>query len=102
MAALQALGVPEDSPLRDPDRIPIPVSVLAAQNPAGLNEEEETDSLRELMEQIDAHVEMIGAEVTSNPPTEGLQGEDVHSQPPVPEHHSAEMTSETQPVDLSS
>ena len=102
MAALQALGVPEDSPLRDPDRIPIPVSVLAAQNPAGLNEEEETDSLRELMEQIDAHVEMIRVEVTSNPPTEGPQGEDVHSQPPVPERHTVEITSETQPVDLSS
>ena len=102
MAALQALRVPEDSPLRDPDRIPIPVSVLAAQNLAGLNEEKETDSLRELMEQIDAHVEMIRVEVTSNPPTEGPQGEDVHSQPHVPERHTAEITSETQPVDLSS
>ena len=102
MAALQALGVPEDSPLRDLGQIPIPVSVPTAQNPAGPNEKEETDSLRELVEQIDAHVEMIRAEVTSNPPTEGLQGEDVHSQPPVPEHHSAEMTSETQLVDLSS
>ena len=58
--------------------------------------------MRELVKQIDAHVEMIGTEVTSNPPTEGPHGEDVHLQPPVPEHHSAEMTSETQPVDLSS
>ena len=102
MAALQALGVPEDSPLRDFGQIPILVSVAAAQNQAGPNEEEETDSLRELVEQIDAHVEMIGAEATSNPHTEGPQGEDVHSQPPVPEHHPAEMTSETQPMDLSS
>ena len=54
------------------------------------------------MEQIDAHVEMIKVEVTSNPPTEGPQGEDVHSQPHVPERHTAEITSETQPVDLSS
>ena len=54
------------------------------------------------MEQIDAHVEMIGAEVTSNPPTEGPQGEDAHSQPPVPERHTAEIASETQPVELSS
>ena len=102
MAALQALRVPEDSLLRDPGQIPVPVSVLATQNQAGPNEEEETDSLRELVEQIDAHVEMIGAEVTTNPPTEGPQGEDVHSQPPVPEHHPAEMTSKTQPMDLSS
>ena len=68
MAALQALRVPEDSSLRDPNQIPVPVSVPAAQNPASPNKEEESDSLRELVEQIDAHVEMIGAEVTSNPP----------------------------------
>ena len=74
MAALQALEVLEDSPLRDPGQIPVPVSVPATQNPAGPNKEEETDSLRELVEQIDAHVEMIKAEVTSNPPTEGPQG----------------------------
>ena len=67
MAALQALGVPEDSPLKDPGRIPFPNSTPATQNPAGPNEEEEMDSLRELVEQIDAHVEMIGTEVTSNP-----------------------------------
>ena len=102
MVALQALGVPKDSPLRDPDQIPVPISVPADHNLDGSNEEEETDSLRELVEQIDAHVEMIGAKVTSNPPTEGPQGEDAHTQPPVPEHHPAEMTSETQPMELSS
>ena len=102
MAALQALGVPEDSSLRDPDQIPVPVSVPAAQNPASPNEEEESDSLRELVEQIDAHVEMIGAEVTNNPPTEGPQGEDAHSQPPVPKHHTVGIASETQLVELSS
>ena len=79
MAALHALGVPEVSPLRDPGQIPVPVSAPAAQNLAGPNDDEETNSLRELVEQIDAHVEMIGTEVTSNPPTEGLYGEDVHS-----------------------
>ena len=66
-AALQALGVPEDSPLRDPGRITFPNSTPATQNPVGPNDKEETDSLRELVEQIDAHVEMIGTEVTSNP-----------------------------------
>ena len=95
MAALRALRVPGDSSLRDPNQIPILVSVLAAQNLTGPNKEEELDSLRELVEQIDAHVEMIRAEVTSNPPTEGPQDEDVHSQPPVPKLHTAEIVSET-------
>ena len=94
--------MPEDSPLRDPGQIPIPVSAPATQNPTGPNKEEEMDSLRDLVEEINAHMEMIGTEVTSNPPTEGPHGEDVHSQPLVPEHHCIEMTSETQPVDLSS
>ena len=102
MAALHALRVPEDFPLRDPGQIPVPVSAPTAQNPVDPNDEEETDSLRELVEQIDAHVEMIRTKITSNPPTKGPHGEDVHLQPPVPEHHSTKMMSETQPVDLSS
>ena len=72
MAALQALGVPEDSPLRDPGRIPFPGPSPTAQNPARPNDEEETDSLREFVEQIDAHVEMIGTKATSNPPLTAL------------------------------
>ena len=50
MAALQALEVPEDSPFRDPGQIPLLDSTPAAQNPAGPNDEEETDNLRELVE----------------------------------------------------
>ena len=95
MAALQALGVPEDSPLKDPGRIPFLDSTPAAQNPTGPNDEEEMASLRELVEQIDTHVEMIGTEATSNPPTDGPPGEDVHLQPPVSKHHFVEMASET-------
>ena len=102
MAALQALGVPEDSPLRDLGRIPFPNSTPTTQNPAGPNDEEETDSLRELVEQIDAYVEMIGTEATSNPPTDGPPGEDIHLQPPTAKHHSAKMASKTQPMDLTS
>ena len=101
MAALQALGVPEDSPLKDPGRIPFPNSTPATQNPAGPNEEE-TDSLRELVEQIDAHVEMIEIEATSNPPTNDPSGENVHLPPPISEHHSIEMAFEMQPADLTS
>ena len=102
MAALHASGVPEDSHLRDLGRIPFPNSTPATQNPTGPNDEEETDSLRELVEQIDAHVEMIGTEVTSNPPTEGPHGENVHLQPLAAEHHSVEMASKTQSVDFTS
>ena len=102
MAALQALGVPEDSPLRDLGRIPFPNSTPTTQNPAGPNDEEEKDSLRELVEQIDAHVEMIGTEATNNPLTDGPPGEDSHLQPPTAKHHSAKMASKTQPMDLTS
>ena len=47
--ALQVLGVPEDSPLRDPSQIPFPSSVTAVQDPLVLVEEEETTSMRELV-----------------------------------------------------
>ena len=100
MAALHASGVPEDSHLRDPSRIPFPDSLPAKQNPTGLVDEEEMDSLRELVEKIDAHVEMIGTEATSNPPTNDQPGENAQYQPSVPEHQPSEMATETQPVDL--
>ena len=67
MAALHASGVPEDSHLRDPGQIPFMDSSPALQNPTRPINEEETDSLRELVEQIDAYVELIGTEATSNP-----------------------------------
>ena len=52
------------------------------------------------MEQIDAHVEVIKAEATSNPPAKNQSGENAQYQPPVPEHQPFEMVIETQPVDL--
>ena len=64
-AALQVLGVLEDSPLRDPDQIPFSSLTLAAQNPPVPIDEEETTSMRELMEQIDAHAELDETEATS-------------------------------------
>ena len=75
MAALHALGVPEDSHLRDSSRIPFPDSLPATQNPTRPINEEETDSLRELVEQIDAHVEVIRTESTNNPPANDQPGE---------------------------
>ena len=50
MAALHSLGVPEDTPLKDPSWIPFPDLSPAVQNPTGPIDEEETDSLRELVE----------------------------------------------------
>ena len=58
--------------------------------------------MKELVEQIDAHVEMIGTEATSNAPTDDPSGENVHPQPSVSKHQSIEMAYKTQPVDLTS
>ena len=61
------MGVPEDSPLKDPDHIPFPNIPIATQKTPVVVDEEEMTSLRELVEQIDAHVEPIDLEATSNP-----------------------------------
>ena len=76
--ALQALGVLEDSPLRDPSQIPFPSPVTAVQDPPAAAEEEETASMRELVEQIDAHAEPDEMEATSIPTVQDLLGEDPH------------------------
>ena len=65
--ALQALGVPEDSPFRDPSQIPFLSFTPAAQNPPMPIDEEETTSMRELVEQIDSHMELDDMEATSIP-----------------------------------
>ena len=76
--ALQALGVPEDSPLRDPCQIPFPSPVTAVQDPPAAAEEEETASMKELVEQIDAHAEPDEMKATSIPTVQDLLGEDPH------------------------
>ena len=75
-AALQALGVPEDSHLRDPGQIPFPSLVTAVQDPLVATEEEATASMKELVEQIDAHAEPDDLEATSIPTVQDLLGED--------------------------
>ena len=65
--ALQALGVPEDSPLRDPSQITFPSPTPAVQNPLGPIDEEETQSMKELVKQIDSHVELDDMEAINNP-----------------------------------
>lgn len=49
MAALQAMGVPDDSPLRNLDQIPYPNPPPPIQNPVGAKDEEDTSSIRELV-----------------------------------------------------
>ena len=49
-ATLQVLGVPEDPPLRDPDQIPFPSTTTTVQNPPTPIKEEETASMKELVE----------------------------------------------------
>ena len=98
MAALHSSEVPKDSHLRDPSRIPFPDSLPTTQNPTGPIDEEETDSLKELVEQIDAHVKVIGTEATNNPPTNNQSSENAQYQPHAPEHQPSKMATETQPV----
>ena len=71
-AALQAMGVPEDSPLRDPSQIPFPSPVPAGQDAPAALDEEETASMRELVEQIDSHAEPEELEATSIPTVQEL------------------------------
>ena len=67
LAALKVMGVPEDSPLRNPDQIPFLNLPTVVQNIIGVIDEEETTSMRELVEAIDFHVEPVDREATSNP-----------------------------------
>ena len=76
--ALQALGVPEDFPLRDPGQIPFLSPVTAVQDPPVATEEEEMASIRELVEQIDAHAESDEMEATSIPTVQDLLLKDPH------------------------
>ena len=91
--ALQALGVPEDSHLRDPGQIPFPSPAPATKEAPVAIDEEETASMRELVEQIDAHAEPEEMEATSIPTVQELLGED----PPFTLTVQQEVTPSTQP-----
>ena len=81
LAALQAMGVPEDSPLRNLAQIPFSDSSPAVQNPASPVDEEETANIRELVQAIDSHVELVDLEVTSNLRAGDLSSKNVQFQP---------------------
>ena len=58
-------------------------------------EEEETASMRELVEQIDAHVELDEMEATSIPNAQDLLGEDLHF--PVADQQQPKAADPTKP-----
>ena len=83
LAALQTMGVAEDSPLRNPEQIPYPTPAPLVQSQVGTVDKEETLSMRELVHAIDTHVDMVDLEVTSNPhATEGRQGQTLTADQP--------------------
>ena len=51
------MGVPDDSLLRNPNQVPFPDPSPPVQNPFGVVDEEETPSMRELVQAIDSHME---------------------------------------------
>ena len=56
--AFQVMGMPEDSPLRDPGQIPYPTPPPLSQSQADAADEEETTSMRKLVQAIDANVNL--------------------------------------------
>ena len=66
MAALVATSVLKDSPLKNLDQVPYPEPPPLVQNPTG-SENEETESMGELVRAIDSHAELIDLEITSDP-----------------------------------
>jgi len=63
LAAFQAIGVPEDSPLRNLEQIPYSAPPPLVQSQADAVDEEDTPSMRELVRAIDSHVDL---EASSN------------------------------------
>ena len=66
LAALQAMGVAKDSPLRNPEQIPYPAPAPLVHSQADAVDEKETLNMRELVHAIDTHVKIDNPEVTSN------------------------------------
>lgn len=60
MAVVNALDLPKDSPFRDPKQIPLlePLLPLLVQTSASI-EEEDSPSMKELVEEIDSHTKVI-------------------------------------------
>ena len=96
LAALQVLGVPKDSPLRDPGQIPFPSLAVAMQNPPVPIEEKETASMRVLVEQINAHTKPDDTEATSIPNAQDQLGVDLLF--PVTDQQQTKAAGQTGPL----
>ena len=66
LAAFQALEVPADSPLRNLEQIPHPVLATPVQSQVEATDDEDTSSMRELVEAIGTHMESMDLEITNN------------------------------------
>ena len=66
LPSLHAMGVVQDSPLRNPEQIPYPAPTPPVQSQVDATDEEETFSMRELVHAIDTHVETVDLKVTNN------------------------------------
>ena len=56
----------DDSPLRNLERIPFLEPSPLIQNPIGAEEEKDTPSMRELVQEINSHVELVDLEIISS------------------------------------
>lgn len=87
MAAVTTMGLPEDSPFRNLDQIPYPEPPLPPTQNHTKVEDEDTLSIRELVQAIDSHAELIDLEIISNPTimltSAQPQPEDPSAQPPI-------------------
>ena len=99
MAALRVMEVPEDSPLRNLNQIPFSAPSTVAQNPSGAIDEEDTTSIRELVEAIDFYEEPIDLEATSNLHVDDQPGRNV--QPPLAAQQPPEDIAQFQFVNFS-
>ena len=102
LAALKAMGVLEDSPLRNPNQIPFLNLPTAVQNTVGVIDEEETTSMRELVEAIDFHMEPVDLKATSNPYAGDQLSGNVQLQSPLAAQRPLEDIAHFQPTDLTS
>lgn len=60
------MEVLDDSPLRNPEKIPFLEPPPLVQNPIGVDNEEDTPNMRELVQEIESHMELVDLEITSN------------------------------------
>ena len=60
------LGVPEDSLLRNPEQVPCSAVAPPIQSQVDAIDEEDTPSLKVLVQAIDTHVETVNLDVISN------------------------------------